>query len=284
MKANQADFAVRTMAQVLNVSASGFYDWLDRPISARAHANVQLLQSIREIHTMSDATYGVPRVKDQLTHQGCGASFNRIARLMRKANLRGVSRRRGYVVTTNPDHLMKPAVDLVKRIFKASEPNQLWVADLTYIPTWEGFTYLATVLDVFSRKIVGWSFSNSMHASIVVSALDMAILTRKPEQVIHHSDQGSIYTSIAFTERCDQLKVTPSMGTVGDAYDNAMAESLFATLECELIDRRIWKKNKRKAKSLFGLKVGTTRSACIQVLVISLPLTLKGNMPMNRPN
>jgi putative transposase len=132
MKANQVYFAVRTMAQVLNVSASGYYDWLDRPISSRAQANVQLLESIRQVHAMSDATYGVPRVKAQLAHQGCNASFNRIARQMQKANLRGVSRRRGFVVTTNANHLVKPAVDLVKRIFKASEPNSLWVADLTY--------------------------------------------------------------------------------------------------------------------------------------------------------
>jgi putative transposase len=252
MKANQAYFAVRTMAQVLKVSASGYYDWLDRPMSSRAQANVQLLEAIRQVHAMSDATYGVPRVKAQLAHQGCKASFNRIARQMQKANLRGVSRRRGFVVTTNPNHLVKPAVDLVKRAFAASAPNTLWVADLTYIPTWEGFTYLATVLDVFSRKIVGWSFSNSMHANIVVSALDMAILTRKPEDVIHHSDQGSIYKSIAFTERCELLKVRPSMGTVGDAYDNAMAESFFATLECELIDRRIWKTKQQAQREIFA--------------------------------
>ena len=170
---------------------------------------------------------------------------------MKKHHIRGVSRRRGFVVTTNPDHLMKPAADLVKRVFKASKPNQLWVADLTYIPTWEGFTYLATVLDVFSRKIIGWSFSHSMAANIVVSALEMAVLTRKPGAVIHHSDQGSIYTGIAFTDRCREMDVTPSMGTVGDAYDNAMAESFFATLECELIDRRIWKTKKQAQREIF---------------------------------
>ena len=251
MKANQAAFPVRKMAQVLGVSASGFYDWLDRPISPRAQANVQLLENIREVHAISDATYGAPRIKAQLDHEGCKASFNRIARLMKNANIKGVSRRRGYVVTTNPNHLMKPAVDLVKRAFIASEPNILWVADLTYIPTWEGFTYLATVLDVFSRKIIGWAFSNSMHADIVVSALEMAVLTRKPGEVIHHSDQGSIYTSVTFINRCKELKINPSMGTVGDAYDNAMAESFFATLECELIDRRVWKTKQQAQREIF---------------------------------
>jgi putative transposase len=251
MKANRAEFAIRTMSTVLNVSASGYYDWLDRPISPREQANAQLLESIREVHALSDATYGAPRVKAELNHRACGASFNRIARLMRKANIKGVSRRRGFVVTTNPNHLMKPAADLVKRVFTADKPNTLWVADLTYIPTWEGFTYLASVLDVFSRKVVGWSFSNSMHANIVVAALNMAILTRHPKGVIHHSDQGSIYTSIAFTERCKQMNVIASMGTVGDAYDNAMAESFFATLECELIDRRIWKTKHQAQREIF---------------------------------
>jgi putative transposase len=251
MKANQADFAVRTMAQVLQVSASGFYDWLDRPVSARDQANVELLEEIREVHTSSDATYGAPRIKAQLEHQGCHASFNRVARLMKVHGIKGVSRRRGFVVTTNPNHLLTPAADLVKRAFTASRPNQLWVADLTYIPTWEGFTYLATVLDVFSRKVIGWSFSNSMAANIVVSALEMAVLTRKPDGVIHHSDQGSIYTCLAFTERCRLFKVIPSTGTVGDAYDNAMAESFFATLECELIDRRIWKTKQQAQREIF---------------------------------
>jgi putative transposase len=251
MKANQADFPIRTMAKVLEVSASGFYDWLDRPVCAREQANVELLETIREVHTMSDATYGAPRVKAQLAHQGCKASFNRVARLMKKHRIQGVSRRRGFVVTTNPNHLMKPSADLVKRVFKASQPNQLWVADLTYIPTWEGFTYLATVLDVFSRKIIGWAFSNSMAANIVMSALEMAVLTRKPGQVIHHSDKGSIYTCIAFTERCRQMNVITSMGTVGDAYDNAMAESFFATLECELIDRRVWKTKQQAQREIF---------------------------------
>jgi putative transposase len=251
MKANQADFAVRTMAQVLKVSTSGFYDWLDRPACAREQANQTLLVAIHEIYKMSDSTYGAPRIKAQLDHLGNKAGFNRVARLMKGAKLRGVSRRRGFVVTTNADHFAKPAVDLVKRQFTATAPNQLWVADMTYIPTWEGFTYLATVLDVFSRKIVGWAFSHSMTADIVLAALNMALLTRKPGSVIHHSDHGSQYTSIAFTDRCIQMKVTPSMGTVGDAYDNAMAESFFATLECELINRRAWKTKRQAETEIF---------------------------------
>jgi putative transposase len=191
MKANQAKFAVRTMARVLNVSASGYYDWLDRPMCKREQANVAMLQVIRHIHQLSDETYGAPRIKAQLIHEGQQVGRNRIARLMHLAHIAGVSRRRSNTVTTHADQRAKPALDLVKRQFKASRPNQLWVADMTYIPTWEGFTYLATVLDVFSRKIVGWAFSNAMTTQIVLAALNMALLTRKPASVIHHSDQGS---------------------------------------------------------------------------------------------
>lgn len=131
--------------------------------------------------------------------------------------------------------------DLVQRQFVASDLNELWVADMTYLPTWPGFIYLAVVIDVYSRKVVGWSFSQSMSTQVVIDALNMALLTRRPKRVIHHSDQGSQYSSVAFGKRCKQMGVRPSMGSKGDAYDNAMAESFFASLECELINRRTWK-------------------------------------------
>ena len=130
---------------------------------------------------------------------------------------------------------------MVKREFVATDINQLWVADMTYIPTWAGFLYLSVVIDVYSRKVVGWAFGERMSSDLVIPALNMALMTRKPESVIHHSDQGSQYTSIAFGNRCKEMGVRPSMGTVGDAYDNAMAESFLASLECELIARRSWK-------------------------------------------
>src|SRR5688572_18611940 len=154
---------------------------------------------------------------------------------MRLANIRCISRRRGFTVTTRRDKRQAPASDLVKRQFQASGPNQLWVADMTYVPTWTGFLYLAVVIDVWSRRVVGWSMGERMTADLVLSALNMALAQRKPKDVIHHSDQGSQYTSLAFGERCRQMGVRPSMGTVGDAYDNAMAESFFASLEAELI-------------------------------------------------
>jgi putative transposase len=185
-------------------------------------------------------------------------SRKRIARLMRHEGLRGVSRRRGFCVTTERDIRQRPAPDLVNREFTATRINQLWVADMTYIPTWAGFLYLSVVMDVYSRKVVGWAFGERMTSDLVISALNMALHTRRPESVIHHSDQGSQYTSIAFGNRCQEMGVRPSMGTVGDAYEsvasvqanarsalrrnyNAMAESFFASLECELIARRSWK-------------------------------------------
>ena len=177
----------------------------------------------------------------ELLDAGVVARRKRIARLMRQGRMRGVRRRRSFCVTTERDIRQRPAPELVNREFVASDTNQLWVADMTYIPTWTGFLYLAMVIDVFSRKVVGWAFGERMTADLVILALNMALMTRKPESVIHHSDQGSQYTSIAFGTRCKEMGVRPSMGTVGDAYDNAMAESFFASLECELIARRSWK-------------------------------------------
>ena len=155
-----------------------------------------------------------------------------------------------------------PAPDLVKRVFVAQGINALWVADMTYIPTWEGFLYLAVVTEARSRKVVGWAFGVQMTADLVIAALNMARHTRRPESVIHHSDQGSQYTSIAFGNRCKEMGVRPSMGTVGDAYDNAMAESFFASLECELIARRSWrtKTEARLAVFTWESRAGTTRT------------------------
>ena len=229
------------MCETLQVSRSGYYDWVDRAPSARQQANEALTVQIQAAFNASDNTYGMLRVRAQLRDDGITASRKRVARLMRRNHWRGVSRRRSYCVTTQRDQRQRPAPDLVNRQFVATDINQLWVADMTYLPTWAGFLYLAAVTDVFSRKVVGWAFGVRMTADLVTQALEMAVMTRKPQSVIHHSDQGSQYTSIEFGNRCKQMGVRPSMGSVGDAYDNAMAESFFATLECELIDRRVWR-------------------------------------------
>lgn len=237
MKANQVCFPVSMMCRLLEVSQSGFYAWTDRPMCTHARKDAELTAMIRAIHERSHATYGAPRVHAELREAyrirvGC----KRVARLMRAAGLRGVSKRR-FIRTTLSDPHAGWANDLVERNFKASSPNVLWVADVTYVSTWEGFLYLAIVLDAFSRRIVGWSMQGHLRAELVLAALEMAHAQRAPGEVIHHSDHGCQYTSVAFGKRCQELHVRPSMGSVGDAYDNAMAESFFASLECEVLDR-----------------------------------------------
>jgi len=240
VRAHQATYPVTLMCRVLDVSRSGYYAWLGRGPSPRARANAALLVTIKAVHEESDGTYGSPRMHSELPDRGVQASLNRVARVMRTAGIQGVSRRRG-VRTTWRSKEDAPAGDLVNRDFTATGPNQLWVADITYIPTWAGFLYLAVVLDVWSRRVVGWSMRTHLRTELVLEALDMALEQRRPESVIHHSDQGCQYTSYAFGRRCDAAKVRPSMGSVGDAYDNAMAESFFASLECELLDRRVFR-------------------------------------------
>ena len=189
---------------------------------------------IRTIHEASGGSYGAPRVHAELHRRGCRVGRKRVARLMREAGLAGVSRRRG-TRTTRANRSHGAAPDRVERQFQADAPDRLWIADITYVPTWTGFLYLAIVLDVFSRKVVGWSLASHLRTELVLAALNMAIRRRCPERVVHHSDRGSQYTSLAFGKRCRDKGVLTSTGSTGDCFDNAMAESFFATLECELL-------------------------------------------------
>ena len=250
MSDHQELYPVRVMCRVLGVSPSGYYAWRKREASERSKANATLLEKIRVIHTTSDETYGAPRVHAELEAQGEEASLNRVARVMQGAGIRGVSRRKS-TWTTRRDEEARPAPDLVDRDFTATGPDELWVADITYIPTWAGFVYLAVVLDVWSRRIVGWAMAGHLRTELVLEALDMALWERRPEAVIHHSDQGSQYTSLAFGRRCKGAGVRPSMGSVGDCYDNAMAEAFFATLECELLDRRCFRTRPEARMAVF---------------------------------
>jgi putative transposase len=227
------------MCRLLGVSASGFYAWDERPLSKRALTDIALSAKIHAIHRGSRECYGVPRIHAELTDDyGIHVGKKRVARLMRAAGLRGVSRRR-FVRTTVADIHADLPPDLVDRNFSIRELDRLWVADITYVPTWAGFLYLSIVLDACSRKVVGWAMENYyLKTELVLAAINMALAQRRPEGVIHHSDHGCQYTSFAFGKRCREMGVMPSVGSVGDAYDNAMAESFFATLECELLDRR----------------------------------------------
>lgn len=236
MKANQARFPVATSCRVLGVSSSGYYAWLNRKPSSRAEANAKLIERIRYHHRRSRGIYGSPRIhQDLVRDDGLHVGLNRVARLMRLAGVVGVTRRKSVRTTRSTADERSP--DLVQRDFSAERPDALWVADITYVPTAEGFLYLASVMDVFSRRIVGWSMANHMRKELVLDALDMAIARRQPRGVVFHSDHGGQYTSLAFGKRCSAFGIQQSMGSVGDCFDNAMAESLFATLECELIAR-----------------------------------------------
>ena len=236
MKANQAAHSIATLCRVLGVSASGYYAWQGRGVSARRQQDDALVGQIRACHRQSRGTYGAPRIHRDLRDAGVRVGRKRVARLLTRAGLCGVSRRK-WPVTTVRAPAARPAPDLVQRAFTATGPNQLWVADITYVPTATGFLYLAVVLDVWSRRIVGWAMTTHLRTALVVAALDMAIQQRRPAAVIHHSDQGCQYTALEFGRRCRDANVRPSMGSVGDCYDNAMCESFFATLECELLER-----------------------------------------------
>ncbi len=248
-------YPIATQCRVLGVSTSGYYAWLGRAPSRRAWEDAVLQARIEEIHERSRGTYGSPRIHAELAAEGKPVGRKRVARLMREAGVEGVSRRKGTKTTVRAEDA-RPAPDLVDRDFTATGPDRLWVADITYVPTWAGFLYLAVVLDAWSRRVVGWAMGTHLRTELVLDALNVALWQRRPEAVIHHSDQGSQYTSLAFGRRCDEMGVRPSMGSVGDAYDNALCESFFATLECELLERRPFRTQVEAKMAIFEFLEG----------------------------
>ena len=239
--AQKADHRVSTLCRTLGVSRSGFYSWATRPPSARRRADNDLIERLRAVHQLSRGTYGAARIHAELAAEGHRHGKKRIARLMREAGLEGAHRRR-FARTTQADPLRAPAADLVARRFDASRPNALWVADITYVRTWAGWLHLAVVVDAHSRMVVGWSMREDMRAELVVDAIQMALWRRQVArgQLVHHSDRGSQYTSLACGRTLREAGIAQSMGSRGDAYDNALAESFMATLKSELIERRSW--------------------------------------------
>jgi putative transposase len=255
VEAEKANHRISRMCRVLKVSKSGFYGWRDRPLSARAQADARLLEKITRIHRDSRETYGAPRIHIELRALGVRCARKRVARLMREAALFGCGgrRRRKARTTLGPQsERIPPAPDLVKRNFTPEAPDRLWVADITYVRTWEGWLYLSFVLDSYSRKIVGWSMSNRLKTDLVVDAVNMAIYNRRPAPgLIHHSDRGSQYTSVEFGSRLKEEGLLPSMGSVADAYDNSMAESFVSTLKRELIHRHSWPNRQTVRTAIF---------------------------------
>lgn len=239
------------MCRALGVSPSGFYAWQLRPLSPRAQADGRLQERIRAIYTYSRRTYGVPRVHAELQALGVRCGRKRVARLMRAAGLVGAHRRRPQRTTVR-DREAALAPDLVRRQFTTAHPDQLWVADITYVRTGAGWLYVAVVLDAFSRRVVGWAMSSTLETTLVLDALNMALWNRRPASgIVHHSDRGTQYTSLAFGRRCQEAGVVPSMGSAGDAYDNALAEAFFATLETELLQRGAFLSRGAARRALF---------------------------------
>jgi putative transposase len=237
IQAEKANHDVGTLCRLLGVSRSGYYAFVCRAPSARALRDLELTEQILVIHAASRATYGAPRIHASLRYEGLRCGKKRVARLMRRACIQGVPTHRRYR-TTRRARGVAPAPDLLMRSFVAPARDRVWVADITYIRTGEGFVHLAAIEDLFSRKVVGWSMAPHLRTELVADALDMALRRRRPAPgLVHHSDQGCQYTSLEFGRTLKASGILPSMGSVGDAYDNACAESFFATLKRELVHR-----------------------------------------------
>jgi transposase InsO family protein len=273
---------IQTAARVLEVSESGFYEWRKRPPSARSIRHVWLTDLIRSVHTASRGTYGANRVWAELTlGQGVTVGHNAVAMLMQRAGLAGlpgVRRPRRLVVASDT------APDLVDRDFVRTEPDQLWVTDITEHRTREGKVYCAVVLDVFSRRVVGWSIDSSPTSSLVTSALGMAISNRRPSGTVIHSDQGTQFTSWAFTHRARQSGLVPSMGSIGDCFDNAVVESFWARMQVELLNRRRWRTRIELANAIFEyLEIFHNRQRRHSALGLRTPIEYERIHHDNRP-
>ena len=239
IKAHHEQYAVQLMCRVLEVAPSGYYEWCQHPLSNRAKEDARLLRLIRASFTASHGIYGAPRVFLDLREAGETCSKHRVARLMRKNNLRALHgyRTRGWKVG-------KPSVlipNLLQRRFTATRPNTAWVTDITHIRTWQDWLYLAVVLDLFSRKVVGWSVGPTIHRELVVNAVLMAVRDRRPRGTLIHSDQGTQYGSDAWLRFCRSHHLEPSMSRKGNCWDNAVAESFFSSLKKERIKKHIYK-------------------------------------------
>jgi putative transposase len=240
IRAERANHSVADLCRVLGASRAGFYAARGRPPSERALKDTQIVEAIREIHSDSRGTYGAPRVRAMLARRGIRVGQKRVARLMRREEISGLIRRKkGRTTIRVPGVATAP--DLVAREWNPSEPNRLWVADITYCRTWEGWLYLAAVLDCYSRRCVGWSIRDDLRAELVSDAVQMAIAARRPEGgLIHHSDRGSQYVSLTFGQHCREAGIDLSMTQGGSPQDNAVAESFFSTLKRELVNRYSW--------------------------------------------
>jgi putative transposase len=241
IEAKKAEHSIKLMCRVLEVSRSGFHAWARRPLSPRAVEDARLTDRIRVLHTLRRKVYGSPRIwSDLVLDDGERIGRKRVERLMREAGLSGLVTKKWKSTTVRVPGV-RVAEDLLDRDFAAGAPNRCWVADITYLRTWEGWLYLVAVEDLYSRRIVGWAMDSHMRTELVTDALQMALAHRRPAPgLIWHSDQGSQFVSLAFGQQARAAGIAQSMGSRGDCFDNAVAESFFATLKKELIHRRSW--------------------------------------------
>ncbi len=250
---NCATWPVRVMCEVLSVSASGYYAWRNRAESKRTTANRQLLEAIRRIHLESSGTYGSPRIHVVLRRTGQLVGRGRVEALMRCAGLRGLAALPRRARTTDSRHTYPIAPNRLARNFTAQKPNQIWLADLTYIPTGEGWLYLAAILDGCTRKLVGWSMRDTLHTEIALDALAMALKRQRPGAgLIHHSDRGIQYAAEAYRQTLTAANITPSMSRKGNCWDNAPMESFFHTLKTERVHHRIYATKEQARRDLFA--------------------------------
>ena len=262
-------FGVDPVLRVLSIAPSTYYGWLDRRRnpSARQQADTVVLTEITAVHDRSGGTYGSPRVHATLRRRGVRVSRKRVERLMREHGLQGAYLRRKWrTSSTRQDPRATPAPDLVNRDFTAPAPNRLWVADATRIPCGQGVFWLAAVRDAFSNRIVGWRCSDRCDTDLILGALEYATWTRdiRDSHIIHHSDRGSNYTSLKFSNRLDDHGILASMGSVGDSYDNALMENFFSTLKTELVYRNSWRSRDEAENALFAYIDGWYNTERIQ--------------------
>jgi transposase InsO family protein len=268
---------ITLLCRTLRVSRSGYYAWRERGPSARACADEQLTEQIVVVHERSRGTYGAPRVHAHLRATGQRVARKRVARLMSRAGLCGQHRRR-RVRTTVADPAATPAPDLVQRHFQAEAPNQLWVGDITYIPTAEGWLYLAVLLAVYSRRIVGWAMADHLRTDLALAALEMALSQRRrpPRQLVHPTDRGCQYTATAYQARLADAGITVSMSRTGDCFDNALAESFFGSFKSELVDDAHWLTRRAARTAIFDwLEVFYNRQRLHSALEYSSPVAFE---------
>jgi transposase InsO family protein len=270
--AEKAHFEVRVMCRVFGIAPSTYYAWERKQTSERARHDGELLAAIQRIFAKFHARYGAPRVRDELTREGITVSRKRVARLMRDAGLKAKGRRK-YKPTTDSNHALPVAPNLLKRDFRADVPDRVWVSDITYIWTRQGWMYLAVILDLCSRKVVGWSLADRMTAALVCDALDAAVRLRRPKTgLIFHSDRGSQYASRAFRRRLWRHQMRQSMSRRGDCWDNAVAESFFATLKKELVRDNICDTRSQARSEIFEyIEVFYNRQRAHSLLAYATP-------------